>query len=150
MSVSDSRFNMWRGVVAFAHANQDVEPKEREFIVKFFETVPFSHEQQLQLLEELETPQDLDDIFEKITEANDRSEFILFARMMCWADGSLDAQEEAILKRMNGEIIRKIDLDNMMRQTDAAAREAQKRLEDEEAEGGGLGGIFGALKDILS
>lgn len=150
MSVSESRFNMWRGVVAFAHADHKVEPEERKFITQYFESVPFSHDQQLQLLEELEDAQDLNDIFPKITEAEDRSEFILFARMMCWADGDLHHQEEEILKRMNGEIIRQIDLDNIMRQTDAAAREAHKRLESpDDGVDPGAGGILGALKGIF-
>jgi len=138
---------MWRGVVAFAHADGKVEPSEREFITKFFETVPFTHDQQLQLLEELEDPADINEIFPKITDAADRGEMILFARMMCWSDGDFHHQEEAILKHMNKEVIRKVDLDLMMQQTDAAAREAQKHREEDGIDEGGLGSVFKALGD---
>lgn len=127
MSLSESRFNMWRGVVAFAHADGVVDESEREFITKFFETVAFTPEQKQQLLDDLDHPQDINRIFPEITDPADRGELILFARLMCSADGDFDEQEQEIVRIIHEDVLSKLDLDRIMHETDGIAEEARQK-----------------------
>lgn len=130
MSLSESRFNMWRGVVAFAHADGVVDPSERDFIKKFFENVAFTPEQKDQLLNELDHPQDINNIVPKITSAEDRGELILFARLMCSSDGDFDEQEQEIVQIIHEDVLSKLDLDRIMHETDSMAEDARARRKD--------------------
>lgn len=154
MSLSDSRFNMWRGVVAFAHADGVVEDSERDFITKFFNTVAFTEDQKEQLLYELDHAQDINEIFPLITDKGDRGELILFARLMCTADGDFHEQEQEIVQIIHEDVLSKLDLDNIMHETDTMAEEARERRErlDEEAHAEarkkvGLGAVIRSLGD---
>lgn len=125
--ISDSRFSMWRAVVALTHADKVVMPEEKEFIRRFYNTVPFTNEQKHQLEAELRDPQDIAEIFPRITDARDRAELIYFARMMFWSDGDYARQEAEILQRLKGEVIENLNLDELMQETDRFLNERPQR-----------------------
>ena len=146
--------------IAFGDLTENSEyqetKEEQAFIHKFFETVPFSEAQKQQLFDELENAADINEIYPKITSPEDRGELILFARMMCWADGDFHHQEEEILEKINEKVLNKVDLDHLMHETQQYADEAAKRRAEihaqvraEAKEKVGLGAVFGALGDQI-
>lgn len=131
--ITESRFAMWRAVTALVHADNVVVPEERAFLNHYLEEVPFSAEQKEALLQDMEEPHDVWDMFPAITEPEDQSQFFLFARMLVWCDGDLDAQEEALLDRLSDLQMQKLDqtaLHDMIVQTREDSR--LERMEDEQ------------------
>lgn len=125
--ISDSRFHMWRAVVALTHADKVVMPEEKEFIRRFYNTVPFTNAQKHQLEAELRAAQDVAEIFPQITDARDRAELIYFARMMFWSDGDYARQEAEILKKLKVEVLENLEIDDLMGQTDRFVNSAPER-----------------------
>lgn len=95
--VSESRFFMWRAVVAMAHADKTIEPAEKEMIENYLDKVPFSPKQREVLKKDLEKQRNVGQMFELVTDPEDQGEFFNFARMLVWSDGDFDAQEKKIL-----------------------------------------------------
>jgi len=118
---------MWRAVVALTHADDVVMPEEKEFIRRFYNTVPFTNDQKHQLEAELRDAQEITEIFPLVTDARDRAELIYFARMMFWSDGDYARQEAAILHQLKGEVLEKLDLDELMHETDRFLNERPER-----------------------
>lgn len=112
-AISESRFNMWRAVVAMVHADGVVVKEERDFVENYLSSLPFSEEQKATLREDLETPQSPQEMFAKISEKPDQAEFFQFARMVIWCDGDLDSQEDRIFKLLMKEQIRDLGQDNL-------------------------------------
>lgn len=100
MGISDSEFNMWRAVFAFALVDNVLSLEEQEMLRSYKAQVPFSL-QQLQILSsDFSTRQDVEGFFKKITEDKDKKRFCVLARAIVWSDGDMDKQEEEILKRV--------------------------------------------------
>jgi uncharacterized membrane protein YebE (DUF533 family) len=100
MSLSESRFNMWRAVVAMVHADEIVQPHEINFILENTKTLPLSKEQFEILTEDLRTPADIESHFRKITLPRDKEDFFHLARAIAWSDGEFDETEKAMLHRI--------------------------------------------------
>lgn len=132
-SVSDSRFHMWRAVIALAHADARIAPEERDFIANYFQHVPFAPEQRAVLERDIERPQEPAAMFDKIIEPADQGEFFQFARMIVWSDGDYDAQEEAIFELVKGTQMGRVDEESLRRMVadTRAASAAQREKEDE-------------------
>ena len=100
MSISDSRFNMWRAVTAMVHADSVVRPHEVNFIVENIRKLPLSDEQIEILSDDLQTPRDIEVSFREITAPRDREDFFHLARAIAWSDGDFDDREQALLDRI--------------------------------------------------
>lgn len=124
--VSESKFNMWRAIFALAHADHVVTHEERRFMHRALATEGFSETQKRILEEDMETPQNITEMFMKIREQADRSRFFYFARMLLWCDGDFAAQEQAILTRLQGIHNRTLDFGRI--------GEVDLKLEDDEKE----------------
>lgn len=98
--VSDSRFHMWRAVVAMAHLDGKVVQEERDFLQHYIETVPFTHEQKQTLRADIEKEQSVTEMLKQVTEAEDQSQFFQFAKMMIWADHDLAPEESHKLEQL--------------------------------------------------
>lgn len=109
--LSESRFYMWRAVVALAHADGRVTPEERELVESYLGALPATEKQKETLREDLLYAQEVGDMFEKISEPEDRGEFFQFARIMNWADGDLDAQEDKIFEKVQSLQMGTLDQD---------------------------------------
>lgn len=101
--VSESRFYMWRGVVAIAHADGVVTPHEISFINKFMAETPFSKAQRDIIGEDLRNPKHAHDMFANITSKKDKTDFFSLARALSWCDGDFDEQEKVIIERLERE-----------------------------------------------
>ena len=98
--VSESKFHMWRAIFALAHADHVVTQEERKFMNKALHEQGFSEEQKRVLRDDMETSSDIMNMFLRIEDQEDRSQFFYFARMLLWCDGDFAAQEQAILTQL--------------------------------------------------
>lgn len=100
--LSDSRFNMWRAVVAMAHADAVVKPHEINFILENTQNVPMTEEQRSTLAGDLRNPASMQELFDKIGNPRDKEDFFHLARAICWSDGDFDETEQAMLRQLRG------------------------------------------------
>ena len=99
-SLNESRFYMWRTVVAMAHADGVVTPQELSFINDYVRDINLSQEQLDIIGQDILNPQDISKMFSKITKAQDKTDFFALARALSWCDGDYDAQEKAIIESL--------------------------------------------------
>ncbi len=123
--ISESRFYMWRAVFSMAHADHVVTDEERSFMEGYLAQVPFSDAQRSTLEQDMAEAQDVYEMFDMITEPEDRGQFFEFARMMCWSDGDYDAQEEEIKEYLKESQLKHVNADKLeleLRQSRAIAK----------------------------
>lgn len=96
----ESRFNLWRAIVAMVHVDGVVKPHEINFIAEQTRDLPLSAAQRDVLKADLAEPQDIKVFFDKITRPQDRDDFFRLARTIAWSDGHYDQREEEILARI--------------------------------------------------
>lgn len=99
-SVNDSRFHMWRTIFALIHADGKIEDKERNYAENYLAHVPFSENQKAILRSDIETPQNVANMFDGIKEPSDRTEFFEFAKNLLWSDGNYDDTEQKIFNHL--------------------------------------------------
>lgn len=109
--VSESRFNMWRAVVAMIHADDVVQPHEIHFVLENTRGVPFTDEQRATLNQDIHSAADIQDLFQKITSPKDKEDFFHLARAISWSDGDFDERERSILLKMGRLAVRRQDED---------------------------------------
>ncbi|AGH97595.1 tellurite resistance TerB family protein [Micavibrio aeruginosavorus] len=146
--MSDSRFHMWRAIFAMAHADSVVTNEERAFMYKILTEEPLSAIQRAQLERDISAPQSIPDMFAKITDPDDRSQFFYFARMLVWTDGDFGAQEQKILLELNKAHVKMTDMDSFTGDMAFELDEEDKMniLFDHTAvEEGAQGGLLGAF-----
>lgn len=146
-TVSESEFYMWRAVFAMAHADDEVTESELKFMNEILEKHNFSTLQKDLLKNDIENKQDISSFFSFITEQKHRSQFFRFARMLCWTDGDFDAQEQAILTKLERMNIQSADFDNMIGTIDLELDEEEKStmkkiIQDPAPEGGFIEAFF--------
>jgi len=100
MGLSESRFNMWRAVVAMVHADNIVQPHEINFILENTKNLPLSQEQSAQLAADVRTPYDINSAYGAITNPRDKEDFFHFARAIAWSDGEFDEREKGLLHKI--------------------------------------------------
>lgn len=98
--VNESRFNMWRAVVAMVHADGVVTPHELTFVNNHIRDINLSEGQWGVLGADLQTPQDTYAMFAQISEQQDKRDFFALARALSWCDGDFDDQEKLIIKHL--------------------------------------------------
>lgn len=102
MSISDSRFNMWRAVAAMMHADEIVQPHEINFMIESTKDVPMSFEQRQTLMGDLDKAGDMEAFYANITSRKDKEDFFYLARAIAWSDGEMDVREHALLQKIRG------------------------------------------------
>ena len=98
--ITESRLYMWRAVVAMVHADGVVTPHEVSFINDYIHDMQLSHVQLEMIGQDLQTPQDVYEMFANVSELQDRKDFFALARALSWCDGDFDAQEKTIINRL--------------------------------------------------
>lgn len=98
--ITESRFYMWRAVVAMVHADGVVTPHELAFVNDYLKDIHLSKEQLDVIGADLRTPQDVYDMFARISDRQDRKDFFALARAVSWCDGDYDGQEKLIIERL--------------------------------------------------
>ena len=99
-SVTDSEFYMWRSLFALVHVDYRVSDEEVRFMAEALEDVPFSDEQRSVLEGDIKTPQDVVEMFGRISNPRDQAKFFNFAREIVWADGDYGSEEQEIMLKL--------------------------------------------------
>lgn len=111
--LSESRFYMWRAVVAMAHADDVVKPHEVNFILENTQNVIMTEEQRSVLTEDLRRPVPMQRVFDRITNPRDKEDFFHLARALSWSDGDFDETEQALLRQLRGLSLSEEDEETM-------------------------------------
>jgi uncharacterized membrane protein YebE (DUF533 family) len=127
--ISESRFHMWRAIFAMAHADGVVTSEETNFLNEYLARLNFSEEQKKTLVEDLEKAQDVGEMFAKITDQSDRSQFFYFGRMLAWCDGDFDEQEKIILDKLRLSHVSRIDIEQISRSVRESAALVAKDID---------------------
>lgn len=125
-AVNESRFHMWRAVFAMAHADEVVTIEERKYLNAILKQEPFSAAQKNLLEQDIEKPQDIAEMYLKIENQKDRSDFFYHARMLVWSDGDFGEQEQKIMMRLKHTHVRTVDFDQLIQDMDLSLDEDQK------------------------
>ncbi len=120
--VSDSRFNMWRSVIAVAHADHKLTDEEVSFIREKIEKCGCDTDQTETLYEDLLKPASLADVLPKVTEPADRSMLVYYARLLAWADDEYAEAEEMLLNMMRDNALSQINLEQELNEAHAIAK----------------------------
>ncbi|HBH26008.1 MAG TPA: hypothetical protein DDX54_01185 [Rhodospirillaceae bacterium] len=137
--IPESRFAMWRAVVALAHLDGRIDPAERSLVEGYLAHVPFSPDQAEALGADLAHPRDPAEAFDAITDPADRGEFFAFAQAMVACDHDLDPQEMGAVEALQAGQLAQVqgqDLPGLlhaMREKAASARAAEDQTLREEA-----------------
>lgn len=140
--LSESRFNMWRAVVAMVHADTVVKPHEIHFILNSTKDLPLTAEQRQALVDDIATPSDIQTFFHKITSPRDKVDFFQLARAVSWADGDMDEREEAMLSHMKALHLKDEDRRLLSQSFGLPQRLGQAANES--------GGLIGKIKTLLA
>lgn len=133
MSLSDSQLAMWQGLVSLIHADGQKHPEEDEFIRLSMKRAPATEDQKAKILEGLENPQPIDEIFPRIKDGKDRSQFIYLARVLFWSDGNFDGQEQKIFDRLQEKTMSQVNLKSAMKEVDSVAERFEQRIANEKS-----------------
>jgi len=99
-ALTESRFYMWRTVVAMVHADGVVTPHELAFVNDYISDIELSPSQLEILRDDLGVEQDIYEMFVNIKNRQDKIDFFSLARALSWCDGDLDQQEKEIIDRL--------------------------------------------------
>ncbi len=148
--MSNSRFNMWRCLVSLVYTDHKLTIEERKFFTDRFEKLNLSEEQKSILLQELQSPQKIENIFKYVTDKEDRATFIYFARLLFWSDGEFAEQEEKILKHLHSQVTSEIDIKQVMQDVNDATKEIMARYDREIKAKKEDSGLWSALKFAIT
>jgi hypothetical protein len=111
--MSDSQYQMWRGVIAVAHADGKVQDEERAYLKKVFQNLDrvygLTLAQRNELDDDMLNPKSLGDILPKITEPQFRGMLIHFSEVLVWSDNEVTAEEEDVIKKLYAGQMSSID-----------------------------------------
>lgn len=143
MSLSESRFNMWRAVTAMIHADGVVRPHEINFILENTRKLTLSAEQLETLTEDLRTAGSVVDFFGKITQPKDRHDFFHLARAIAWSDGDFDQREQDLLASIRELAVSPSDI--------AVVKESVDHFRDIYIEGNGASdpSLFSMIRGLI-
>lgn len=112
-ALNHSQFYMWRTVIAMAHADGYVCSDERSYFETIFNNLKnatsISDEQLATLESDLTNKQDPADMFAHIEEPQFRGQAVDFARVLAYKDGNACPDEQAILAKLHGKAMDKVD-----------------------------------------
>ena len=132
--LSDSRFAMWRGLVALVHADHRVTKDEVDFFVKRLDKIEATQTQKETLLKDLEYKQDVAPFIEEMTDSTDRSNFVYFGRLVFYSDGDFAKQEACLLNLIHDKVMSKVDLENVMHDVDQNVADYMAAFDQERQE----------------
>ena len=89
LTMTDSQLNMWRAVIAIAHADGTVQQEEKDYLYKTLANIDRSYNlkdaQRMALANDLKTPQDISTLIPLITDPQHRAMLVHFGEVLAWA-----------------------------------------------------------------
>jgi hypothetical protein len=113
-AITESQFYMWRTLFAMSHVDNEVSDDEVRFMAEALEDIPFSPEQKEMLREDTKTPQDIVEMFSRISDMRDQARFFKFAHDLVWADGKYDLKEQEMMLRLQKAHVRTANVDELV------------------------------------
>lgn len=111
MSLTDSKFNMWRATVYLVVVDGKITNEEKKWLQDFTFKAPFNEEQRKIIQNDLKKfDANFPDIYEKITHAPDRATLVHFANIIFKKDKDFAKKEELFLKTLNSSVLKKVDM----------------------------------------
>lgn len=98
--VTESRFYMWRTILAIAHADHIVTVEEINFLSNLFRMDKLSSGQQEMLMRDIEHPQNAEKMFRCITSPADRSDFFEYAQEIAYCDNNFHPLERKLINHL--------------------------------------------------
>lgn len=120
-------FYMWRCVIVIAHADGVVTDKEKAYLNNVFTNMGRAYaltaEQESAFKDDMENEKKIADLLPYINDPAARSQLIYFGGLLARADGVLDPQEDAILKKLHADQLKSLDMDQIRIQVKAAVKD---------------------------
>ena len=130
---SDSRMAMWRGAIALAWVDGTLDAGEKIELSGYFNNNAYlSDEQRARLMEDLEQGVQLKDVWDDITDKEDRANLIDIATTIFWANGSYSPTEHEVYDKMFADHMATIDVEQVKKEVHAMAVEMPDKLKKEE------------------
>ena len=126
-NVDDSKFNMWRSLIALVHVDNLMHEDEVKFINEYLDRIPFSQEQKNILKTDLNSAKNVNEFYPLITDPADRSHFIYFARLLFWSDGVFQEQETKIFDTLKIKTTDKVDFVKTMKDLDKTVEDFERK-----------------------
>jgi uncharacterized membrane protein YebE (DUF533 family) len=127
--LSDSRFAMWRAVIALVHVDGVVSPYEIHFVREHLRGLTLTPAQTQILADDLVRPQNIETMFAQITAEIDKRDFFSLARVLCWSDGDFQQQEKSILSRLD-QAYQNADSTRLWRESEKSVKEIMIGFKD--------------------
>ena len=131
LNMTDSQLNMWRAVIAIAHADGTVQQEEKDYLYKTLANIDRSYNltdaQRMALANDLKTPQNISTLIPLITDPQHRAMLVHFGEVLAWADNEISVDEEAILKKLHDGQMQSVDRDRLR-------ADIQKKVHEQEAD----------------
>lgn len=112
--INESQFYMWRTLFALVHADNVVTDEERKFMEKAVDTLSLTDYQRSILVADTMDASDIGEMFKRITDQHDRTEFFRHARVLVWCDGDFDKQEQEIMSKLKRAHVADVDFNAML------------------------------------
>ena len=100
-SIDADEFMMWRAVFAFSLVDGVLSMEEQVILERHIRDLPFTQHQIEQLKSDMKEPQDVEALFDKIEQKDNKQRFCELARTLVWCEGDIDRQEKEVLKRVS-------------------------------------------------
>ncbi len=128
-SLTDSKFQMWRGCMAIILIDGKIDPKEEDWIEKKLKLIPFSAEQMTILLRDIKTGVQLSHLIPLITDKRDRAFLLHNIRVLGHIDGHFDNKEKEAFKNLENQILKGLDLDAISLEIEEMEKESYNENE---------------------
>ncbi len=113
--LTESRFHMWRVIIALAYEADVLTPKKQQELRDIFSDIPFSVIQKEQLEIDIATPQSFDNFLSKVTAVQDRRDCIRYAKEIFWSDGLLGGYEQELLQKLEHDVTHNFNILDIMK-----------------------------------
>ena len=135
--ISSSKCAMLRAIMALAWVDGKVTDDERARLIDFLDTTQYISDVQRASLKSHLTDNldmDIDELWEQITEKEDRAQLIDVALSIFHADGDFSSTERTVYEKLFQSHMTSLDLVGLKKDLSQMAAEAKERLKQEEAD----------------
>jgi uncharacterized membrane protein YebE (DUF533 family) len=147
--VGTSQFYMWRCVVALAHADGMVNAGERDYLNAVFGRMGLTPEQKAVLQGDMAAAQDIGQLLTHINEPEWRGQLVYFAGLLARADGTLDPQEDHLLKKLRADQMSGLDMEQIRADVKKAVANEMFRHDLKMSELRPQGGLSAIIDSLL-
>ena len=147
--IGNSQFYMWRCVIALAHADGLVQQAERAYLTRVFGKMGVTAEQARIFESDMETAQDIASLLTHINEPEWRGQLVYFAGLLARADGTLDPQEDHLLKKLRADQMSGLDMEQIRADVKKAVANEMFRHDLKMSELRPQGGLSAIIDSLL-